>query len=79
MKAGYFLRIAGRPYCDHTACMAGLDLAKRAGVDACSYGTRKSALAAAGKYNALPGYEGVATVASGRCPSLPAMAKESVQ
>jgi hypothetical protein len=68
--SGYFLRIAGHPFCDHTACLAGLDLAKRAGVDSCSYRTIRDARQAMRKLNAVDGYAGVASVHSGPCPSI---------
>lgn len=70
MTAGYFIRLAGRPFCDHTGCRAGADLAKRAGVDQCGYRLRRDALAAMRRLNRVDGYAGVASVHSGPCPSL---------
>lgn len=44
--APHHLTYNGRPYCTHTSCMAGLDLAKRAGVDQCDYASKASAVRA---------------------------------
>lgn len=70
--AAYFIRIANRPFCDHTGCIAGLNLAKAAGVDQCGYRTRRDALTAMRKLNRVAGYAGIASIHAGPCPSMSA-------
>jgi hypothetical protein len=64
-----YLKANNRPWCEWTSCMAGLDLAKQAGVHQCSYRLRKDALAAMRKINRVEGWAGVASVADGACPA----------
>jgi hypothetical protein len=70
MSKGYFIRVANRPFCDHTACMAGMSLASRAGVTQCSYRTRRDALTAMRRLNGVDGYAGIASIHEGPCPSI---------
>lgn len=70
MRKGYFIRLGGRPFCQHTACQAGRALAEKAGVDQCGYRLQRDARAAMRRLNQVDGYAGVASVHAGPCPSM---------
>jgi hypothetical protein len=65
-----YLTISGRPYCQYTGCMAGLDLSKAAGVDQCSYRTVKAGKAAAKALRAHTSAK--VCVVVGTCPDVDA-------
>lgn len=65
----YHIRFMGEPWCDFTACQAGLELAIQAGGVCCGHSTLRGARTAAASINRLPGRAGSAQVRPGRCPN----------
>jgi hypothetical protein len=47
MSAPHHIQLGGKPYCEHTGCVAGQALAKQAGVFVCGYLSGRQAKAAA--------------------------------
>jgi hypothetical protein len=63
------ITINGRPYCEHTACVAGMQDAKASGVSSCDYPSNRSAENAA---LALRAIGRNALVVPGPCPIISA-------